>query len=69
MLYVIKSPAGRYMSTGGQYVNSSGSMARPPVWVYSAGEGWGCSSQEMAQSVVEFLKSEFGIESTVEEYK
>jgi hypothetical protein len=29
-MYIIKSPSGQYMSTGGQYVSSSGFMENHP---------------------------------------
>jgi hypothetical protein len=67
MFYVVKSVDGRHMNTGGQYVNQSGRMERPPVWVDSKWDAWGTSSKDSAQAVVDFLKDEIGIESSVEE--
>jgi hypothetical protein len=67
MFYVVKSVSGRYMNTGGQYVNQSGRMERTPAWVGSKWDAWCSSSVDSAQAVVDFLKDEIGIESTVEE--
>ena len=69
MFYLIKNPNGQYMSTGGQYVSSSGFMENPPVFVGDRNYAWCTTSKEFADDVVKRLKLDhkiFGLE--IEEY-
>jgi hypothetical protein len=69
MLYVIKSVGGRYLGSGNQGISATGKLRGMPVWHSWNGAAWGCSDVGFVQDVVKCLREDFGIESTVEEYK
>ena len=55
MFYLIKNPNGQYMSTGRQYVNSSGFMENPPVFVDDRDSAWVSQFLASRRSTRDFL--------------
>jgi hypothetical protein len=69
MLYVVKSSDGRYLGSGESGISATGKLRGNPVWHAWSGSAFGCSDIGFVLDVVKYLREDFGIESTVEEYK
>ena len=69
MLYVVKSSDGQYLGSGESGISATGKLRGNPVWRSWSGSAFGCSDIGFVLDVVRHLREDFGIESTVEEYK